>query len=221
MLTSLTPKSENGWWRLALALAVITIVYNLAEGLVSVFFGFEDEALTLFGFGLDSFIELISGFGILVMVTRIRIDPDKPKSELERAALRITGGAFYLLVAILVVTGIYNLWVGHKPDNTIPGVIISSISILLMWALVASKKAAGKSLDSPAILADANCALVCVYMSVALLVSSLTYMLTGFGAVDSLGAFALAFYSFNEGREAFEKAESLTDKCGCGDECHV
>lgn len=218
MKFSLSPKTQAGWWSVTLFLALATIFYNFAEGLISVYFGFEDEALTLFGFGLDSFIEMISGAGILVMVLRIRKNSEESKTPFERAALRVTGSAFYLLVAVLVVSGAYNLAVGHKPESTLPGVIISSVSIGLMWLLVASKRAAGKALNSPAVLADANCALVCVYMSVALLISSGIYSLTGFGAVDSLGAFALAYYSLKEGKEAFESADSLTDTCSCGEE---
>ena len=55
----------------ARALALITIIYNVAEGVVSVFFGLEDNTIALFGFGLDSFVEVISGIGILHMVTRL------------------------------------------------------------------------------------------------------------------------------------------------------
>ena len=50
-------------YRLAFGLSIFTIVYNLGEGVVSTVFGFEDESLTLFGFGVDSFIEVISGLG--------------------------------------------------------------------------------------------------------------------------------------------------------------
>ena len=53
-------------------LAFITIFYNILEGLVSVFFRLEDETIALFGFGLDSFVEVISGVGIWHMIRRIR-----------------------------------------------------------------------------------------------------------------------------------------------------
>src|SRR6188474_2917187 len=102
-------KDLNRYWTYALWLALFTIFYNLAEGLISVFFGISDEVLTLFGFGVDSFIEVLSGIGILAMVLRIRQNPDTPRSQFERTALRITGTAFYLLVAGLAVTAIYNL----------------------------------------------------------------------------------------------------------------
>jgi hypothetical protein len=41
------------------------------------------------------------------------------------------------------------------------------------------------------------------------------YQLTGFGIVDSLGAIGLIYFSIREGREAFEKAEGLSDICHC------
>ena len=123
---------SNRYWEYALWLALFTIFYNLAEGLVSVFFGVQDETLTLFGFGVDSFIEVMSGVGILAMVLRIRLHPDTPRSQFERTALRITGAAFYVLAAGLALTAIYNLFTAHTPTTTLPGLIISLISIATM-----------------------------------------------------------------------------------------
>lgn len=216
-MTTLAQTDINRYWTYALWLAFFTIFYNLAEGLISVFFGFSDEALTLFGFGVDSFIEVMSGIGILAMVIRIRQSPDTPRSQFERTALRVTGTAFYLLVVGLAVTAAYNIVVGHKPETTLPGLIISVISIAIMWALVAGKRKVGRALNSQPILSDANCTMVCIYMSVVLLVSSLVYELTGFGFVDSIGALGLIWFSYNEGKEAFEKAAGL--ECDCDDEC--
>lgn len=208
--------STARYYRYALWLGLFTVLYNLLEGLVSVFFGLQDEALTLFGFGMDSFIEVLSGMGIIAMVLRIRRNPDTPRSRFERTALRITGTSFYLLVAGLGATAVYNLVTGHKPATTLPGLVISTLSIAIMWALVTGKRRVGRALDSAPILADANCTLVCIYMSLVLLAASLVYELTGFGFVDSLGALGLIYFSFKEGREAFEKARGL--ECGCEDD---
>jgi len=92
-------------------------------------------------------------------------------------------------------------------------VIIALISITLMWLLIHYKTQAGLALGSEAILADAKCARVCMYMSVLLLASSLIYALSGIWFVDSLGALGLAYLSFTEGREAFAKANGA--ECGC------
>lgn len=207
-------KSEKKYYSLAFALAIFTIVYNILEGLVAIYFGYEDESLALFGFGADSFIEVISGLGILHMIMRIRRNPCSNRDRFEKTALRITGVAFYLLTAGLIISSIYNIWTGHTPQTTFWGLVISIVSIAMMWALVWGKRKAGHKLDSEPILADANCTLVCLYMSVVLLLSSGIYELTGIGFVDSLGGLGLAWFSFSEGRECFEKVNS-EKYCSC------
>lgn len=206
----LEPLDQKRLYRIALALAVFTIVYNLAEGLIATWFGYHDESVTLFGFGVDSFIELISGLGIAHMVVRMQMEPTANRDPFERTALRVTGIAFYLLVVGLLVTAGYNIWIGHKPLTTFWGVIISAISIVVMLGLIYGKTSVGKQLHSEAMLADAQCTRVCIYMSVILLVSSGIYELTHIAYIDAIGTLGLAYFSFKEGRECFEKAKSDT-----------
>jgi len=212
-MATLTQSNLNKYWIYALWLALFTIFYNLAEGLVSIFFGISDQALTLFGFGVDSFIEVMSGIGILAMVLRIRQHPDTPRSQFESTALRVTGISFYLLAVGLALSAIYNIFTRHKPTTTLPGLIISIVSIAMMWLLVMGKRKVGHALNSSPILADANCTMVCIYMSVVLLAASLIYQLTGFGFIDSIGALGLIYFSYSEGKESFEKATSMEDCC--------
>lgn len=196
------------WYQIALWLAVFTILYNFLEGLVSTYFGFRDESVTLFGFGVDSFIELISGLGIAHMVIRMRRHPTANRDPFERMALRITGVAFYLLVAGLVLTAGWNLFSGHTPETTTWGIIIAIISIIVMLVLIQGKTTSGRILGSEAILADARCTRVCIYMSVILLISSAIFSMTGFRYIDVIGALGLAWFSYREGKECFEKASS-------------
>ncbi len=216
MSTITQQPAQKIYWNYALWLAIFTIFYNIAEGLVSIAFGVSDESLALFGFGVDSFIEVMSGIGILVMVNRIRQNPNTSRTPFEVTALRVTGTAFYILAVGLGVSAMYNIFTNHKPETTLSGLVISIISIAVMWMLVMGKRKVGRTLNSMPILADANCTMVCIYMSVVLLASSLIYQLTGFGFVDSLGAAGLIYFSINEGRESFEKAKGL--ECDCEDE---
>ena len=201
-------------YKVAFALAIFTIAYNIVEGLVSTWLGYEDASLALFGFGADSFIEVMSGLGIAHMILRIQRKPHSNRDDFERTALRITGFSFYILVAGLVITRIYNIITGHKPQTTFWGVVISLISIAVMWALIMAKIQTGKKLNSDAILADAECTRVCIYMSVILLFSSGIYELTGFAYADSIGTLGLSYFAFTEGKECFEKAKS-NKLCGC------
>ncbi len=200
-------------YKVAFGLAVFTIVYNIVEGLISTYLGFEDESLALFGFGSDSFIEVVSGLGIAHMILRIKNNPNSNRDDFERTALKITGFAFYILVFGLVITSIYNIWTIHKPLTTFWGVVISIISILVMWILVVQKRKAGNQLNSAPILADANCTMVCVYMSIILLVSSGIYELFGIPYIDSIGTLGLSYFAFKEGKECFEKAKSDIHCC--------
>lgn len=208
---------EKKYYQRVLWLAVFTIVYNLGEGMVSVLLGIKDETLALLGFGIDSFVEVISGIGILHLVIRIRKNPDSSRDRFESTALRITGTGFYLLALGLLAAAGNNLITGHKPETTLWGVVISLVSLAVMFWLYRSKIHYGKKLDAAAVIADGRCTLVCIYMSMVLLLSSAVYELTGFGWVDTIGALGLAWFSYTEGREAFEKASGKN--CDC-DACH-
>ena len=206
-------KEKTLLYKWANVLALITIFYNILEGLVSVYFGVADETLALFGFGLDSFVEVISGIGIWHMINRIRKNAGTNSDNFERQALKITGTAFYMLSVGLAITAMINVYQGHKPETTFWGIVISLVSIFTMWSLIHYKVKIGTQLSSQAIIADANCTKVCVYMSVVLLLSSLVYEFTGFAYADVIGAAGLIYFSVSEGRVAFDKAKGKDCDC--------
>jgi divalent metal cation (Fe/Co/Zn/Cd) transporter len=210
-------KEKESLYRWAYALAIVTIFYNILEGLVSIYFGLEDETLALFGFGLDSFVEVISGVGIWHMIKRIRRNHDADPDQFERQALKITGAAFYILSVGLIGTALINIYQGHQPETTFWGIVISLISIVTMWLLIHYKLKVGKQLNSQAIVADAHCTRACLYLSIVLFLSSGGYELTGIGGIDSIGAIFIAGLSLKEGRESFQKAQGLS--CSCQDSC--
>jgi divalent metal cation (Fe/Co/Zn/Cd) transporter len=181
--------------------------------MVSVFFGVADETLSLFGFGIDSFVEVLSGIGIWNMVRRMRHDLEADPGPFEKKALQITGTAFYILAVGLVITAGFNLYQGHRPENTFWGIVIAAISIFTMWVLIYFKVKVGRQLKSDAILEDANCTKACLYLSFTLLLASLGFELTGIGGIDSIGAIIIAIFSFQEGRESFQKARGETCHC--------
>jgi divalent metal cation (Fe/Co/Zn/Cd) transporter len=211
-----TSSSVDLLWRRANLLALITIFYNLLEGIVSVWFGTGDGSSALLGFGIDSFVEVISGIGVWHMIRRQRQEPDAPHDDFERRALRITGRGFYLLAAGLTGSSLFNLATGHRPETTFWGIVISAISILTMWLLIRAKVTVGKLLDSPAILADAACTRTCLALSFILLGASIGYEVTGIAGLDAVGGLGIAWFSLKEGREAFATAKGLACGCSCG-----
>jgi divalent metal cation (Fe/Co/Zn/Cd) transporter len=210
--------NSNKLLKWALYLSLITIFYNIVEGIFSVFFGATEETLALLGFGVDSFVEVISGIGILHMILRMKYSKVLTQDKFEKTALRITGYSFYLLTIGLIAASTLNLINGAKPHSTFAGIIISSISIVTMYWLMKSKLSLGRQLKSDAIIADANCTKTCFYLSFILLAASLFYELLGIGFIDILGSLGIAYYAFKEGKESLDKAKTGSLSC-CDDDC--
>jgi divalent metal cation (Fe/Co/Zn/Cd) transporter len=201
--------------KIALVLSIITIVYNIVEGIVSVIFGINDQTLALLGFGVDSFVEVISGIGILHLIIRIKSSSPENRDKFESTALRITGFGFYILTAGLVAGSIINVIGNNNPSTTLVGIVVSVISIITMYLLMKAKFKVGEKLNSDAIIADAHCTKTCFNLSIILLLSSLLYEISSIGYFDILGSLGIAYYSFMEGKESFEKAENNKLSCTC------
>jgi divalent metal cation (Fe/Co/Zn/Cd) transporter len=192
--------------QVALILSLITIFYNLLEGLFSIIFAVEGQTLALLGFGVDSFVEVISGVGIAHMVLKMRASDDNKKDRFERTALMITGTSFFILAAGLVAGAVLSGMHGRAPTTTVAGIIISLISIVAMLVLAQYKMNVGRKMASEAIIADARNTRMCLYLSVILLVSSGLYEIFHLYYIDLFGSLAIAIFAFAEGLEAFEKA---------------
>jgi hypothetical protein len=200
-------------YKIAFSLSVLTIISCLLEAAFSLYFGYADETLTLFGFGIDSLIETVSAIGVAHMITRIQDNNNVVRDEFERFALKITGISFYVLSVGLTFTAILATVTNHKPETTVPGLIISLLSILIMLGLMGAKLRVGRQLNSGPIIADGNCTKVCIYMSVTLLIASLTYQLIDIGHIDALGSVVIAYLSYREASECFAKGKTSIS-CG-------
>lgn len=203
---------------IALILSIITIIYNLLEGSVSVFLGLSDETLVLFGFGVDSFVEVLSGIGIFHMILRTKKSGNQVnRDQFERTALKVTGISFYILTIGLIIGVIFNIVEGARPETTFWGIVIALISLLTMYLLIISKLKVGYKLNSDAIIADANCTKTCFYLSLILLASSGLYELFQVAYIDEAGTLGIAYFAYKEGKEAFQKSNSEKLACHCED----
>ena len=210
-------KTKEQLLKTAFLLSLLTIIYNLFEGGISVYFGMHDETLTLLGFGVDSFVEVISGIGIAHMIVRMRRLDNITKDNFEKTALTITGSGFYLLTVGLVAGAAINIYQGTVPHTTSAGLIISVVSILTMYFLMNAKLKVGGSMNSEAVISDAKCTKTCLQLSVVLLAASLLYEVFHLQYIDAIGSIAIAYLSFKEGQESFEKARRSDFKC-CDDD---
>jgi len=213
---TVTLEKDSKLLTVAMILSLVIIFYNLLEGGISVFFGASNETLALFGFGIDSFVEVISGIGITHMVWRMRTRSGEKRDLFEMTALRITGFAFYLLTTGLVFGAAWILYSVSRPETTLAGLIISFVSIITMYYLYRKKVEVGENLHSAPIISDAKCTRTCFYLSFILFGSSSLYEIFGIPFTDVLGSLGTAWYAFGEGREATSRA--IKGQLSCGDE---
>lgn len=206
------------WVKRVLVLAWFTVAYNLVEGVVAMGFGVADESVALFGFGADSFIEV---FSAVVVLWRFRgeLGARRDKDRERKATLSI--GVLFLVLALATAVGsTLQLVSGGHPNTTLPGIIISLVSLSFMLWLWRAKLAAARALGSRTVAADAACSLACIKLSCVLLAGSLVFL--AFPALwwaDAAAALVLAFLVAREGKEIVDAARKGDVDAGCCGSC--
>ncbi len=204
------------WERRAWALAWFTVLWNLLEGGVSIGFGAADDSVALWGFGADSLIEVASA---VVVMARLRQGFKAAATETERKATLAIGGLFVALALVVMVGAVLQLASGKHPPTTMPGLVISVLSLSFMTFLWRAKQRAASALDSAALRSDAACSLACIQLSLVLFAGSLLFLLSPrFWWVDATAAILLALLIGREGLLGIRAARDphFTGGCGCG-----
>jgi divalent metal cation (Fe/Co/Zn/Cd) transporter len=205
--------NQDQWRRRALWLSALTIAYNLVEGVISMAFGWADDSIALFGFGADSFIEVASAMLVLWKLL------DHGNLARERKATLGIGWLFLALATGMAGGALLQLVARHHPPTTVPGVVISALSLACMVFLWRAKRLAAQALDSATLEADAACSLACIQLSAVLFAGSLLFLLLpGLWWVDAAAALGLALLIGREGLGMVRAARSaaFTGGCGCG-----
>jgi len=167
-------------------LAYFTIAWNCLEGVVAVVAGAIAGSISLVGFGVDSFIEVASGATVL---WRMTVDADVERRERnERLSLRIVGICFLVLAAYVAYESVADLLARKAPEQSIPGIILACVSLVVMPILSRKKKEVGSELGSAAVHADAKQTDFCVYLSAILLAGLLLNATAGWWWADPVAA---------------------------------
>jgi divalent metal cation (Fe/Co/Zn/Cd) transporter len=208
---------ERGKWvRWVIALSIFTIAYNLAEGAVAIYFGINDEAMALFGFGVDSLLEAASA---LLVIWRFKKEFESSEKEMKRERIANIGiGILYLiLTASIVLTSASQLLSKTHPVTTFPGIIISLVSLSFMFMLWKAKLRAADALQSKTVRNDAGCSLACIKLSFILFAGSvLFFYFPALWWIDSASALLLAYFIGKEGWEIVgSKGDESCSGCGC------
>ena len=209
---------DPGWdrgrmMRRGLHLCVVSVVWNIFEGMVAVASGLVAGSVALVGFGIDSFIETASAAGVGWRFSYEMGGRTREKSEFaEQRAARFAGLLLLLLALyILFDAGRRLLSLGREPEPSRIGIILTVVSLGAMPLLGRAKLKLAERLGSRALRADAYETITCAWLSATTLAGLLLNAGFGWWWADPLAALVLIPLIVREGLEGLRGE-------GCGDE---
>lgn len=201
----------------AISLEVLTVGWNVVEAGVAVTAGVLAGSIALLGFGLDSVIESLSGAVLLWRLGWERralrggasVDPEVLEAR-EKRAIKLVGWTFFILAAYVSIESGRKLWLGERPETSVPGLILLGLSAVVMPGLAWAKFRAAKALGSKALRGDAKETLLCSFLSVIALAGLAGNAAFGWWWADPVAALVMVPLVVHEGREAWRGED-----CGC------
>ena len=192
----------------ALLLSYFTVGYNILEGAISILAGLlAGGSIALVGFGLDSFVESLSGG---VMIWRFRKHgkiSEEAEEKIERRAARFVGYTFFILGAYVLYECVKKLYFREAAGPSILGIIVAAISVTVMPILFYLKYRTGKLMGSRSLIADSKETLACVFLSAALLIGLGLNYLYGLWQADPIVGLIIVVFLVKEGYSTLTEEE--------------
>jgi divalent metal cation (Fe/Co/Zn/Cd) transporter len=180
-------------------LEYFTIAWNTVEGIVAITAGAIAGSISLMGFGIDSFIEVLSGS---VLLWRMSVDADvSQRHRNEKRALKIVGLCFLGLAVYIAYESASVLLQRRAPEHSIAGIVLACASLVVMPLLSRAKHKVAAHLGSGAMHADAKQTDFCAYLAAILLGGLALNTLFGLWWTDPAAALIMVPFIANEGIE--------------------
>jgi len=176
--------------------------------MVAVAAGVAAGSVVLFGFGLDSLIEV---FSALIVVWRLMVHRQEARREgVDAVGVRFVGVCFVALACYVSYDATLGLVHRELPSESIPGILLAAFSVVAMPMLARAKRRLAVEIDSAALSADSIQSDLCAYLSGILLLGLGLNALFGWWWADPVAALLMVPIILREGYQAL-KGKS----CGC------
>jgi len=196
--------------RRGIRLSYATIGYNSLEAIASLFAGVFAGSVALVGFGIDSLVEVTASGAAQ---WRLRSDlHEARRAQVEAITHRIVGLCFLALAAYVVVDSGKTLWFRERPDRTIAGIVILSMSVVVMPVLARAKLRVASAMQSGALRAEARQTSLCAYLSIIALTGVLSNVTLGWWWADPVAALCMVPVIVSEGIDGM-RAKPPDDCC--------
>jgi divalent metal cation (Fe/Co/Zn/Cd) transporter len=203
------PADRSDMIREAFRLEYVTLAWMSLEAVVAIGSGLAAQSLVLVAFGLDSLIELASA-GVLVWRLIVELRHGQKFAEAaEQRATRIGGALLFALAAYVVLAAAWKLWQRTGGEFSAPGLVLSLLSIPIMYNLSKRKLHLADALDSRALRTDAVESITCGWLAFVVVAALVAQFATGLWWIDPVASLGIVWFLVREGREAWS-----------GDECY-
>jgi divalent metal cation (Fe/Co/Zn/Cd) transporter len=188
--------------RKAFRLEYLTLAWMVIEAVVAIGSGIAANSLVLLAFGVDSLIELASA-SVLVWRLTIELRLGQAFGEAaERLAAKIAGGLLLVLAFYVVLTAGWKLWTRQGAEFSLVGLVLTVLSIPVMYLLARGKLALAESLGSRAFKADALESITCGWLAFVVVATLLVQRVYGAWWLDAVASLGSVWFLLREGREA-------------------
>ncbi len=182
--------------RRGFALEYVTLAWNVAGIVVLAIAAISARSVALAGFGLDSLIEIGAS-------TVVIWELSGTGEERQRRGLRLIGYAFAALAVYLLVQSTVVLVTGYHPRHSVPGIIWTAATAVVMFALAAGKARTGRALDNPVLRTEGRVTMIDGILAVAVLAGLVLNAALGWWWADPAAGYVLVYYAAREVREIF------------------
>jgi divalent metal cation (Fe/Co/Zn/Cd) transporter len=200
--------ARAGVLRRGLHLEYLTIGWNIVEAAVAIAAAVTAGSIALLGFGIDSLVETASG-AILVwrLAAERRTEEQAAIERLDRRAHRLVGASLLLLAAYIAVEAGKALLTREQPRPSAVGMVVTAVSLVVMWWLARAKRRAAAALASRALAADSFQTSACFWLSLITLGGVGLNLTLGWWWADPVAALGMTFFLVREGLEGWRGEE--------------
>lgn len=193
------------WLKRAFGLVILTLLYNVIEAILSIWTGYLAMSIALIGFGFDSLIEM-SASGLMVWRLAIQLKGSNQAvvEQTEHTVHQFVGITFFALAGYIAYESVTGLMFMEKPEESVVGIVIAILSLIVMPILAWGKLRAAEKINSPALRSEAKETIACTILSFVLLLGLAVNATLGWWWADPLAGLLMIPWLIKEGIEGIK-----------------
>lgn len=173
------------------ALEYATLAWNVIGIVVLALAAISARSVALAGFGLDSLIEIGAS---AVVIWELSGTGERR----QRLGLRLIGFAFAALAVYLLAQSTVVLVAGYHPRHSVPGIVWTAVTALVMFALAAGKARTGRQLGNPVLSTEGRVTMIDGILAAAVLLGLVLNVAFGWWWADPAAGYILVCYAVRE-----------------------